>query len=303
MSTMVNVVLPVFLVAGVSALAQRWLKLDQETLSRVSFHLFVPALVLDVLLHPSFDGGEFGQIALATLLVSLLLGLLFEGGGRLLGVNPKLRGAMVVAILMTNAGTYGLPVLHFAFGEAALLPASAYILAFNVVLILGSSLYLSVLGQTSVKGAFVSLTRSPILYAALVGGVLRVLGVRLPEPVLKAVTLLGDTAISLMLVLMGLQLLQAAQQGWQKAYLPAMVAVLIGRFIIAPPLGWWLGSLVGLEGLTLKVFLLDNAFPSAILAGVLSSEYDADASFATLSVFVTSIVSLAAVTFWLNWVR
>ena len=303
MSTMVNVILPVFLVAGVSALAQRWLKLDHETLTRVSFHLFVPALVLDVLLHPSFDGGEFGRIALATLLVSLLLGLLFEGGGRLLGVKPKLRGALVVAILMTNAGTYGLPVLQFAFGEAALLPASAYILAFNVILILGSSLYLSVLRQTSMKGAFLRLARSPILYAALVGGVLRALGVGLPEPVLKAISLLGNTAISLMLVLMGLQLVQAAQQGWRKVYLPAMLVVLIGRFVIAPPLGWWVGSLVGLEGLTLKVFLLDNAFPSAILAGVLSAEYDADAAFATLSVFVTSIVSLATVTLWLNWVR
>ncbi len=303
MSTLVNVILPVFLVAGVSALAQRWLKLDVETLSRVSFHLFVPALVLDVLLRPEFDGAEFGQIAVATLLVSLTLALLFEGGGRLLGVGAKLRGALVVAILMTNAGTYGLPVLRFAFGEAALLPASAYLLAFNVVLILGSSFYLSLLGQGSVKGAFLRLARSPILYAALVGGVMRVLGVTLPEPALKAVRLLGDTAISLMLVLMGLQLAQAAQQGWRKVYFPAILVVLVGRFVIAPPLSWWLGSLVGLEGLTLKVFLLDNAFPSAILAGVLSAEYEADAPFATLCVLVTTIVSLVTVTFWLNWVR
>ena len=303
MSTLVNVILPVFLVAGVAALAQRWLKLEIETLSRVSFHLFMPALVLDVLLHPSFDSGEFGRIAAATLLVSLLLGLLFEGGGRLLGLDPRLRGALVVAILMTNAGTYGLPVLQFAFGEAALLPASAYLLAFNVILILGLSLYLSVLSRSSVGGAFLSVARSPVLYAALIGGVTRALGVTLPAPVLKAVQLLAETAISLMLVLLGVQLAQAAQQGWRKAYVPALVAVLIGRFVIAPPLGGWVGTLVGLDGLTHQVFLLENAFPTAILAGVLATEYDADASFATLAVFVTTLVSLVTVTFWINWVR
>lgn len=303
MSTLINVILPVFLVAGAAALAQRWLKLDIETLSRASFHLFIPALVLDVILHPGFDGGEFGQIAIATFLVSLVLWALFEGISRLLGLDRRMRGALVVTVLLTNAGTYGLPVLQFAFGDAALLPASAYILAFNVILILGSSLYLSALRQTSLKGAFLRLARSPILYAALVGGFMRLLGVGLPEPALKAVQLLGDTAISLMLVLMGLQLTQAAQQGWKKVYVPAMFAVLLGRFVIAPFLSWWLGSLVGLSGLTRQVFLLDNAFPTAIFAGILSSEYDADAPFATLAVFVTTLVSLVAVTFWINWVR
>jgi malate permease and related proteins len=303
MSTLINVVLPVFLVAGISALAQRWLQLDIDTLAHASFHLFVPALVLDVLLRPSFDGGEFGQIAAGTVLVSLVLWILFEGSGRLLGVGHKLRGALVVAILMTNAGTYGLPVLQFAFGEAALLPASAYVLSFNVILILGASLYLSALGQTSLRGAFLRLLRSPILYAALVGGVMRWLGLGLPEPVLKAVRLLGDTAISLMLVLMGLQLRQATRQGWRTVYVPAMITVLIGRFVIAPVLSWWVGSLVGMEGLTRQVFLIDNALPTAIFAGVLSAEYEADAHFATLCVFVTTIVSLATVTFWLNWVQ
>ncbi|MGC9399942.1 MAG: AEC family transporter [Anaerolineae bacterium] len=303
MHTMINVILPVFLVAGVSGLAQRWLKLDVGTLSRVSFHLFVPALVLDVLLRPEFDGGEFGRIAAATLIVSLLLGVLFEGGGRLLGVKPELRGALVVAVLMTNAGTYGLPVLRFAFGEAALVPASAYLLAFNAILLLGAGLYLSLLSRTSLRGAFLHLARSPILYAALIGGLLRSLGMTLPDPLLKAVGLLGETAVSLMLVVMGLQLAQAAQEGWHKAYLPAMLAVLVGRFVVAPPLSWWVGSLVGLEGLAHRVFLLDNAFPSAILAGVLASEYEADGPFATLSVFVTTLVSLVAVTFWLHWVQ
>ena len=44
METLINVILPVFLVAGVAALAQPRLKLDVGTLSRVAARVFLPAL-------------------------------------------------------------------------------------------------------------------------------------------------------------------------------------------------------------------------------------------------------------------
>jgi predicted permease len=53
MSILINVILPIFLAVGVVALAQPWLKLDTGTLSRISFHIFLPALVFESLLGPT----------------------------------------------------------------------------------------------------------------------------------------------------------------------------------------------------------------------------------------------------------
>jgi predicted permease len=49
MTLLINVVLPIFVVAGLAALAQRRLHLDVPTLSRGAFYLFAPALVFDSL--------------------------------------------------------------------------------------------------------------------------------------------------------------------------------------------------------------------------------------------------------------
>ena len=51
METLVNVILPVFMVAGVAALVQPRLKLDVDTLSRLAARVFLPALTFDALWH------------------------------------------------------------------------------------------------------------------------------------------------------------------------------------------------------------------------------------------------------------
>ena len=84
MAVLLNVILPVILVAGVAALAQRYVKLDLRTTSRAAFYLFAPALVFDSLVSSTIGGAEFGQIAVALIGVTLALWGLGEGLGRLL---------------------------------------------------------------------------------------------------------------------------------------------------------------------------------------------------------------------------
>ncbi len=48
---LVNILLPVFLVAGISAIATGKLSLDVKTFSRVAFYVFSPAMVIDALVN------------------------------------------------------------------------------------------------------------------------------------------------------------------------------------------------------------------------------------------------------------
>jgi predicted permease len=302
MTTLLTVIFPVFLIVGVAALAQHWLALDLRTLSRTAFDLAVPALILDVLWRPDLDVSMFGQIALGTILVSLILWLLHEGAARLWGFSPSLRATFVVAALLTNAGAYGLPVIGFAFGDPGLVPASAYLITFNVAMIFLAGVYLSSMGEASVGQAARHLFGQPFVYAALIGGITRFAGLSAPEPLVRAVGLLGQAGRPLLLVVLGLQLRRSLETGWKPRYLPALGLLCVSRFLIAPLLAGWIGGgLLGMSGVTYAVFVVDNALPTAILTTVLATEFEADAAFATWSVIVTTLVSLLTVTLWINY--
>ena len=72
MATLLNVVLPVFLVAGGAALAQTRLRLNAQTLSRAVFYLFAPALIFDSLTTTSVGCTEFGPISLILIVITAL---------------------------------------------------------------------------------------------------------------------------------------------------------------------------------------------------------------------------------------
>jgi predicted permease len=302
MDVLVNVVLPVFLVAGAAALAQTRLRLDVQTVSRATFYLFAPCLVFDGLVSSDISGAEFGQIALTVLLITLALGLLGVVIARLLRLAGPTRAAFLVAILLMNAGNYGLPVNLFAFGEAGLARASLY---FTVSALLSASLgvYLSASGRASVWTALRRVAGVPLAYAAILGLLLSFAGLDVPEPVGKAIHLLGQASVPAMLVVLGVKLAETLQSQWQGLNLAALGSVAINRLALAPALAWVIGGAVGLQGLARDVTVLESAMPTAVISTILATEFDSDPSFAAMCVLVTTLGSLGSVTLWLTWLR
>ena len=302
MDVLLNVVLPVFLVAGVAALAQTRLRLDVQTVSRATFYLFAPCLVFDGLVSSDISGAEFGQIALTVLLITLALGLLGVVAARMLRLAGPTRAAFLVAILLMNAGNYGLPVSLFAFGEAGLARASLY---FTVSALLSASLgvYLSASGRASAWTALRRVAGVPLAYAAILGLFLSFAGLAVPEPLGKAIHLLGQASVPAMLVVLGVKLAETLQSQRQGLNLAALGTVVIARLALAPALAWGIGGGVGLQGLARDVTVLESAMPTAVISTILATEFDSDPSFAAMCVLVTTLGSLGSLTLWLTWLR
>ncbi len=300
MSVLLNVVLPVFLVAGVAALAQARLHLEVKTLSRATFYLFAPALVFDSLLSSGIGGREFGQVAAAVLLLTLLVWGLAAVAARLLRLQGPTRAAFLAAILLMNAGNFGLPINLFAFGLPGLAWASLY---YTVSAMLSSSLgvYLTARGRSSPRLALRRMVGVPLVYGAALGLALNLGGVTLPEPVGKAVHLLGQASIPAMLVVLGVQLAETFRERQNRLHLPALAVVAGARLVVAPALAWGLAWLVGLRGLAHNVVVLESAMPTAVITTILATEFGSDSRFAALCALVTTLLSLATLTLLLNW--
>ena len=299
MTVLLNVVLPVFIVAGAAALAHLRLRFEARTLSRAVFYLFGPALVFDSLTSSEAGGAVFGQITAAVLLTVLALWLLGTVAARLLRLEGTTQAAFLVAILLMNAGNFGLSVNFFAFGEAGLSLASLY---FTVSAVISASLgaYLSARGRSTVRQALRRAAGVPFVYAAALGLVFNLGGVTMPEPLAKAIHLLGQASVPVMLAVLGVRLAETFRSRQQLQHLPALGVATFMRLIVSPALAFLFASLTGLSGLARDVTVLESAMPTAVITTILATEFDSDPPFAALCVLVTTLVSLPTLTILLN---
>lgn len=300
MLTLFNVVLPVFLIAGTAAISQRWLQLDPRPISRVTFYIFASAQVFHALSRAALEQSQMGEMLVALLVGIGILWMLGAWITRKLGLGERTRSAFLLAVLLTNVGNYGLPVILVAFGEPGLVPGIIYLVLFNVILI-PIGIYIAAQGKASAREALRRVAGVPAIYAAALGLLFNLSNWTLPESVDIAVEMLAQAANPVFLVVLGIQLLQAFETPWDRRLAPALGSVVVLRLFVAPPLFWGVGQILGLRGLPFEVFVLEGALPTAVLAGVLASEFDAAPEFATLCIFATTSVSLVTVPLVLYW--
>jgi len=298
-AVLVNVVLPVFLMVGLTAVAHFFLHFEIRTLSRVVFYVFAPALVFDSLASSDVSGVEFGQIAAVVILLTLALWVLGALAARLLHLEGPTQAAFVAAILLMNAGNYGLSVNLFAFGQEGLSRATLY---FTVSALLSSSLgvYLSARGRVSTRQSLLRVAGVPMVYASALGLVCNLGNLAMPEPIAKAVHILGQASVPVMLAVLGAQLVQTYQNRQSVVHLPALGVVTVTRLVVAPALAWVLAGLVGLNGLARDITILESAMPTAVITTILATEFDSDPPFAALCVLATTLASLLTLTVLLN---
>jgi predicted permease len=299
MTLLINVVLPIFVVAGLAALAQRRLHLDVPTLSRGAFYLFAPALVFDSLTNSDVGGMVLLQMAAVVLALTAILWAVGAVATRILRLEGPTRAAFLNAVLLVNAGNYGLPVNLFAFGQAGLVRAALY-LTVNSVLSSSLGVYLGASSAASVWTALKRVAGVPLVYAALLGLVLNLAGWVVPEPLAKAIGLLGQASVPVMLAVLGITLAETLRQGTETRCLPALAMVTVLRLLVSPLLAFLLAGLVGMDDLARNVTVLESAMPSAVMTIILATEFEADSAFAALCVLGTTVGSLVTVTLLLN---
>jgi predicted permease len=138
----------------------------------------------------------------------------------------------------------------------------------------------------------------PLVYAVIIGVLVRLLRWQLPTAILKATQLAGQATVPILLLLLGMQLARTeVNQAWR----PVGWAVLV-KLVASPLLALGLLSLLGLRGLAWQVGLVQAGTPTAVTVTILAGEYDAKPRFVATVVFVSTLLSLVTVTFILTQV-
>jgi predicted permease len=193
--------------------------------------------------------------------------------------------------VFVNAGNYGLSVNLFAFGQAGLERAALF---FTVSALLTHSVgvYLASRGQASGLDALRNIFKVPVVYGVSAGFVVNLAAMTVPEPVAKAVDLLGRASVPLMLLLVGIQLAKTSLAGELKLIGLATFV----RLVVAPAVAFILAAWLGLTGVTRRACVTEASMPSAVTTTILATEFEAEPQFVAGVVFVSTLASVITLT-------
>jgi predicted permease len=286
-----KVILPVFIIIALGYLLERWLSLDARPISRVIFYALAPCLVFSSTATSAVSGADIWKIVSFVLLATLAMGLLSWAVARALRFSRAVESAFLLTTLFVNAGNYGLPVNLFAFGQTGLERAAIF---FTVSALLTSSVgvYLASRGQASGLDALRSVFKVPIVYGALAGFVVNLAAITVPEPVAKAVDLVGGASVPLMLLLVGVQLARTSLAGELKVIGLATFA----RLVVAPAVALVLAAWLDLRGVTRQACVTEASMPTAVTTIILATEFEANPQFVAGVVFVSTLASVVTLT-------
>jgi predicted permease len=282
-----NNIVPVFIAIALGYILERRLKIEIKSVSRTAFYALTPCLVFSSLVKSTVSGGEFWRIASFEVLITLVVALVAWGVARALRFDRAMESAFLLATIFVNAGNYGLSVNQLAFGDEALTRAVIYFVV-SSLLINTSGVYLASRGKARVGEALLNVLRVPIVYAVFLAVLIKLINLNVTgSPVFKAVEMVGQGAVPLMLLLLGMQLAKTPlSQGMKTAGLATLI-----RLAVAPAIALSLANLLSLTGSTLQACVVEASMPTAVTTAVLAIEFDARPEFVTSVIFLSTLVS------------
>ncbi|GGJ00621.1 membrane protein [Halobellus salinus] len=301
-SVFTTAILPIVAVGGVGYLLGSIRDVETNALNTVVVYVLAPALVFHSLATTTLAGSTLVRITAAVVLFHLGAIVLVEAVGRVVGASQTALAALILVTAFPNTGNYGIPVSNFAFGETGRATA---VVALSVQAVLIYTLGVYVAGRGGSDGVAAGVRRVfsvPLVYAVVAALVARWLDVLPPADTsaMSTLQLVGDSAIPVMLLVVGIQLART-DVGSTLSAVGGAVAL---KMVVAPVLGVGVALVIGFsDPVVARTFVLETAMPSAVTPIILVGEFAEGevagvpiGEFVSTAIFATTLVSVVTLT-------
>lgn len=278
-----QIVAPVFALAAIGYAWVRWLgwNYDVEFVTRLSMTLSIPCLIFMALMRSDVEPSLLRDTVLAAIIAYVAVGGLVWALVRGLGLDIRTFWA---PITFGNTGNVGLPVALFAFGQIGFDMA---VVIFAVMAILSFTFGVWVVAG---GGSPVTAIREPLVWGAVLGSLFLAMGWRTPPVVGATLDLVGQMAIPLMLITLGVAISRLQPRALGRAFWLCLAKLAI---CTAAPLA--VGLWFGLPRLALGVLVLQVATPVAVTSYMLATKYKAGPDEVAGLVVVSTLMSVIAI--------
>ena len=277
-----QIVSPVFLLAAVG---YGWVRIgwnyDVEFVTRLSMTLSIPCLIFMALIRSDVDPLVLRDTVLATLAAYVGVGAIVWALLRITGMDLATFWA---PLSFGNTGNIGLPIALFAFGQQGF---DFAVVIFAVMAILSFTFGVWVVAG---GGSPVNAIREPLVWGTLLGSLFLAMGWSVPAWTAATLDLVGQMAIPLMLITLGVAISRLQPRSLGRALWLCLVKLAI---CVAVPVA--VGLVFALPAPAFGVLVLQVATPVAVTSYMLATKYKARPDEVAGLVVVSTLLSVVAI--------
>jgi malate permease and related proteins len=287
-----NIIVPIFVIIGIGFAMDRKFRMDLDTLSKLNFWVFVPALLFVKLLDANISATVMFSVGIFTLVQMVLLFLLCIAAyshHRLIAS----RAVLSMGTIINNCGNYGIPLVIFAFPDrerlGTLLGALAVIICVQNLLSFTFGVWLFERRKHGTTKILLGFAKIPVVYAAVIAILMRWLSIQPPQQIGMPMRFLSDGLVAIALITLGAQLSRSIAKSDP---LP-LAAVSLMRLVVSPLIaaamlpffGWHLHTALG------AMLVVIAGMPVGVNVYILAAEYKRDEALASQAIFWTTLIS------------
>ena len=277
--TVLEIVAPVGLLGMVGFV---WVKTGfeyrLEFITRLSMTLSVPALIFTALMKTEIEPAALTTLTLAAIVAYAVLSIVFWV---MLRVGLLSQRTYLAPLIFGNTGNVGLPLALFAFGETGF--------AYAIVVFAVMAIFSFTAGVWLVSGGGSPLRalKEPMTWATLLGAIFLWQGWHTPVWLTNSLSLLGQIAIPVMLITLGVAVARLSAGHLGKAFLLSIV-----RVVVCLAVGIAVGMWLELEPVAFAILVLQVSTPVAVTSYMLAEKYGADADAVAGLVIASTMIAV-----------
>ncbi len=262
---------------------------EERVLSDFVFHVSLPSLVIWGLSSMEMSERVLRMVigvSAPMLLVATLIYLV----GKAMGLGKERVILLIAASISGNTGFYGIPYVRAVFPGST----SPAVLAWASTLVTFTFLVIPLFEAAREGGDLLRrIVRNPLIWSALIGLLLMVSGVKVPEFISYTLKELGNTSGPVAIFMLGAFFYG---RGW-----PVLdLTPLLGKVLLLPLIALGVGHLLSLSQLEVSITTLMSAMPVAVALAVLSDVYDFRREEIYSLILITSLFSPIYLGAWLT---
>ncbi|WP_412564659.1 AEC family transporter [Thalassobius sp. MITS945101] len=280
--TVLEISAPVFFLALIGFV---WVKAGFEYrirfVTQLAMNLGIPCLIFTALMKTQIDPQALADLTLASIAA---YGAVTVVGYALVKLTKLEVRTYLAPIIFGNTGNLGLPLALFAFGEVGL---SYAVVVFAVMAIWSFTFGIWLVAD---GGSLLKVLKEPLVAATLLGALFLWQGWQTPTFLTNTLELVGQMAIPLMLITLGVAVARLSPGQIGRATWISLV-----KYVLCFGLAYAIAQGFGLEPVAAAVLTIQIATPVAVSSYLLAEKYGADAGSVAGLVVVSTVMSICAI--------
>lgn len=279
--TVLNITAPVFILAAVGF---AWVKLGFEYrvafVTRLAMTLAVPCLIFVALMQSKVEPSALATLSLAALAAYVVVMIASYALVKLMRLDVA---TFVAPLAFGNTGNLGLPLALFAFGQEGL---GLAVVVFAVMAIISFTIGIWIV---SGGGSLRRVVQEPLVGATVLGGVFLWQGWQTPVFLTNALDLIGQMAIPVMLITLGVAVARLETKALGQAIVLSIV-----KLVMCFAIGLATAKVFALDDMATAVLILQVTTPVAVTSYLLAEKYGTDARPVAGLVVASTLLSVLA---------